>query len=108
MTWKRRRCWLLDCDRCRDGWSAYEDEPHLETREALQKYAESQGWVFTGDRALCSDCVKVETCALTGHVWGRWGLLTKVERIGEEPELTWSRYCKVCTTGEFDPPLKKR
>ncbi len=104
MTWRRRHCWLLDCDRCRDGWSAIEDQPHFETKDNLVRYAQSQGWVFTGDRALCSECVKVEMCALTGHVWGRWTRLERAELDGREPRVTWVRFCRICTIGETNPP----
>lgn len=103
MSWKRRHCWLLNCDRCRDGWSAHEDEPHFETKDDLTKYAESRGWTFIGDRALCGDCVAVETCALTGHVWGRWTRLEKRTLDGTEPQIRWVRYCRVCTIGESGP-----
>jgi len=92
-------------DRCRDGWSAHEDEPHLETKDELVRYATSRGWVFTGDRALCADCVRVETCALTGHIWGRWTRLTGDGRVQErQGRAVWVRYCRICTIGESDPP----
>jgi hypothetical protein len=105
MTWHRHHCWSLTCDICNDGWDGLDGEPHFATRDDLEQYAKKAGWALTPLRAVCPECTPGELCALAGHSWGAWFT------AGPFPTSTggaWSgrvRYCKVCSAGDWDPPL---
>ncbi len=107
MSWTRVTCWALLCDRCEDGWSAENGQPHFGSRSEATAHARDAGWVVTAGRALCPDCTLYEACALAGHRWQLW------EAAGPFPSLgggSWRgsvRYCGVCEAAQWDPPVQR-
>jgi hypothetical protein len=91
------------CARCGDGWSATRDQPFFDDHDDAVTFALALGWDLTGKGLLCPDCALCEVCARAGHRWARW------TTIGPSLSGQWPggrvRYCRVCTTGQFDPPI---
>ena len=102
------RCVLLTCDVCGDGWADLDAEPHFPDRASATRYAVHAGWIVTPRRAVCSDCTGVEVCGLAGHRWGGW---TPAGPFPSAGGGTWEgrvRYCRGCSSGQWDPPSRRR
>ena len=101
-----RRCVVLTCDRCGDGWPGQAGEPHFDDRADALRYAAGRGWSVTAARAVCASCRRAEHCV--AHVWSAW------RPAGPFPAAdggTWRgrvRHCRICTAAEWDPPLRRR
>lgn len=106
MTWREHHCWSVTCDVCGDGWSQLDGEPHFEDRYALELYARKAGWTITPLREVCAHCTLEELCALTGHTWGSWTQL-EPSPLSRHDTARRARFCLVCTTGEYDPPVRQ-
>lgn len=103
-----RTCLTVTCDRCGDGWTDLDCEPHFATSADAAAYATDHGWSVSGHDALCPTCLDVAGCARTGHRWGRW---TPAGPFPSRDGGVWTgrvRYCGECTFAEWDPPARRR
>lgn len=95
----------VTCARCADGWTATQDQPFFDCLAEAMTYALTVGWHLTSGGLLCPDCSLRASCERAGHAWSKW------ISVGVSPAGRWpggrARFCRTCTTGQYDPPLNR-
>lgn len=104
-------CWTISCDDCGNGWPEEYGLPHADTRTEADAMAVEAGWTLTGTttqaQAWCRPCTNTRLCRAVGHTWTSWSDPAPRGLLGD----VWvgrTRYCRVCSAVEWDPPLPQR